>query len=54
MPMTQVVFLSPQARSLQCLIEDLDNFSGLKPNFDKCTILRIVSLKLLHYSAVYL
>ena len=30
--------LSPQARSLQCLIEDLDNFcvlSGLKPNYDK-------------------
>ena len=29
--------LSPQARSLQCLIEDLDNFcvlSGLKPNYD--------------------
>ena len=40
--------LSPQARSLQCLIEDLDNFSGLsglKPNYDKCTILRIGSLK---------
>ena len=26
---------SPKARSLQCLIEDLDNFSGLKPNYDK-------------------
>ena len=47
---------SPQARSLQCLIEDLDNFSGLKPNYDKCTLLRIGSLKiqLLHYPAVYL
>jgi hypothetical protein len=40
--------LSAQARSLQCLIKDLDNFSvfsGLKPNYDKCTILRIGSLK---------
>lgn len=51
--------LSPQARSLQCLIKDLDNFSvlsGLKPNYDKCTILRIGSLKiqLLHYLAAYL
>jgi hypothetical protein len=36
--------LSPQARSLQCLIKDLDNFSGLsglKANYDKCTILHI-------------
>ena len=41
--------LIPQDRSLQCLIEDLDNFSvlsWLKPNYDKCTILRIVSLKI--------
>jgi hypothetical protein len=40
--------LSPQARSLQRLIQDLDNFSvlsGLKPKFDKCTILHIRSLK---------
>jgi hypothetical protein len=40
--------LSPQAWSLQCLIKDLDNFSvlsGLKPNYDKCTQLRIGSLK---------
>ena len=40
--------LSPQARSLQCLIKDLDNFSvlsGLKPNYDKCTILCIGSLQ---------
>ena len=40
--------LSPQARSLQRLIKDLDNISvlsGLKPNYDKCTILRIGSLK---------
>ena len=40
--------LSPQARSLQCLIKDLDHFSvlsGLKPNNDKCTILHIGSLK---------
>ena len=40
--------LSLQARSLLCLIEDLVNFSvlsGLKPNYDKCTILRIGSLK---------
>ena len=40
--------LSPQARTLQCLIEDIDNFSvfsGLKPNYDKCRILRIGSLK---------
>ena len=40
--------LSPQARSLQCLIKDLANFSvlsGLKPNYDRCTILRIGSLK---------
>jgi hypothetical protein len=36
--------LSPQAISLQCLIEDLDNFE-LKPNYDKCTILHIRSLK---------
>ena len=40
--------LSPQARSLQRLIEDLDNvsvLSGLKPNYDKCTILLVGSLK---------
>ena len=40
--------LSPQARSLQRLIKDLDNISvlsGLKPKYDKCTILRIGSLK---------
>jgi hypothetical protein len=40
--------LSPQARSLPCLTEDPDHFpglSGLKPNYDKCTILHIGSLK---------
>ena len=37
--------LSSQSRSLQCLAEDLDNSSGLKPNYDTCTILRIGSLK---------
>jgi hypothetical protein len=37
--------LSPQTRSLQCLIEDLDNFSGLKLNYDKCTILRTLFKK---------
>jgi hypothetical protein len=40
--------LCPQARSLQCLIEDLDNFyllSRSKPNYVKCTILSIGSLK---------
>ena len=34
--------LSPQARSLQCLIEDLDNFSelsGLKSNYDVYNIM---------------
>ncbi|XP_078590159.1 uncharacterized protein LOC144870234 [Branchiostoma floridae x Branchiostoma japonicum] len=40
--------LQPEAQSLVALVEDLKNFSiisGLKPNFDKCTILRIGSLK---------
>jgi hypothetical protein len=40
--------LSLHARSMQCLIEDLDNFSGLseqKRNYDKCVMLRIGSLK---------
>jgi hypothetical protein len=37
-----------QLESLLGLVEDLDtfaNFSGLKPNYDKCTILHIGSLK---------
>ena len=36
--------LSPQARSLQSLIKDLDNFSGLSGlniHYNKCTILHI-------------
>jgi thymidine kinase len=40
--------LNPQLESLHDLIEDLDTFailSGLKTNYDKCTILRIGSLK---------
>ena len=40
--------LNPQLESLHSLIEDLDTFSnlsGLQPNYDKCTILRIGSLK---------
>ena len=40
--------LKPQLESLHGLLEDLDNFailSGLKPNYDKCTILRIGSQK---------
>ena len=40
--------LSPHARSLQCLIEDLDKFSVpsvTKSIYDKCTILHFGSLK---------
>jgi hypothetical protein len=47
--------LIPQLESLHSLIEDLDTFanlSGLKPNYGKCTILCIGSLKLLHYHVV--
>ena len=39
---------SPHSGSLHSLIEHLDHFSslsGLKPNYDKCTTLRIGSLK---------
>ena len=48
--------LKPQLES--SLIEDLDTFailSGLKPNYDKCTILCIGSQKMqiLHYHVVY-
>jgi hypothetical protein len=48
---------SSYVKSLQRLIKDTFSvLSGLKPNHDKCTILRIGSLKiqLLHYLAAYL
>ena len=37
--------LKPQLESLHGLIEDFAILSGLKPSYDKCTILRIGSLK---------
>ena len=40
--------LSPESSTLLNLTKDLDDFSsisGLKPNYDKCTILRLGSLK---------
>ena len=40
--------LKPELESLHSLLEDLDTFanlSGLKTNYDKCTIFRIGSLK---------
>lgn len=43
-----IELLAIQIRSnstVKSLIEDLDNFSGLKPNYDRCTILWIRSLK---------
>lgn len=45
--------LSPYASTLQALETDLDFFStlsGLKPNYDKCTLLRIGSLKGTHFT----
>ena len=45
--------LSPQDRSLQCFIEGVHNFAGLYgliPNYDKCAILRIRSLKNTHFT----
>lgn len=44
--------MSPQSSTLNSLIENLDNvssLSGLKPNYDKCTILRIGSLKFTNF-----
>lgn len=41
-------YINPDALSLDSLITELDSFallSGLKPNYDKCSILRIGSLK---------
>ena len=47
------------ARSLQCLIEDLANFSGLsglKPNYDVYNITYWIfkKIQLLHYYAVHI
>ena len=45
--------LSPDSSTLQALIADLDSFSklsGLKTNDDKCTLLRIASLKATHFA----
>ena len=47
---------NPQFGSLHSLIEDLDtlsNLSGLQPNDDECTILRVGS-QLLHHRVIYL
>lgn len=41
-------FIQPKQVSLEALITELNNFavvSGLKPNFEKCNILRIGALK---------
>lgn len=45
--------ITPQLSALQNLIEDLNTFSkysGLKPNYEKCNLLRIGSLKDTHFT----